>query len=889
MTRPAGPGSVGAGRFVVPLSHLRSDDLPRAGGKAANLGELIHAGFPVPDGVCVTTDAFALFLDDVPGLQALLDEVRGLDPGEVAAARDVGARIRAALAHTRMPRQVATEVRSALLRMDPNEAFAVRSSATAEDLPDASFAGQQDTHLDVRGEAALLDAIRRCWASLFTDRAIVYRARNGFDARSVRLAVAVQRMVHADVSGVMFTVDPVSQHRHTLVIDAAAGLGEALVGGEVTPDAYRVDRRDLRILERTIAEPDGPAARPILDDARIVELARMGCEVEAHVGAPQDLEWALADGRLHLLQSRPITSLYPIDALRSPDGSLRVYFSVGHQQSMTRAMPPLGLSTILTLLPGGREPYGDRRTALRVAGGRLYADLTPLLRSRFARRGLFAMLSQLNAQAPQAVVTTMRRPEFRSRPRPRFSARVAGRFARMVGRLLSTVLWRDMRGLRAGVEARMDAFEADARRRIAAASPGRDRSEATLAVLRSIFPFLLGIMPIAAAGVAATRILQRRSERWLSQDEREALTLGLPGNVVNEMNVAIDDLAGLARRTPDVARRLSTIAVDAGVDAGAWRHDLATLDGGDRFVAAVEDFLARYGARAPAEIDLSVPRWGEDPRPLLAVVAAVSERTGPTYRERVDRQRVEREAAYRHLIERAGTGPAGPLRVAALRRLYRVVVEVGGMREHHKFLAVRVLAHVKRAIEEIAEQLHERGGLADPDDVWFVDWPRIVRALDGEIGDLRAGIGEARARHARDQRLSPPMIVTSDGEIPRADRSADDVPDGALVGKSVSTGVVEGVVRVVRDVGRDELQPGEILVAEFTDPGWTPLFMNAAGLVLEVGGALTHGAVVAREYGLPAVVGVRGATSALRTGQRVRVDGVRGVVEVLGDGEAGPA
>ena len=882
MTRAMGSRKPDSG-YVVPLASLRAQDLPRAGGKAANLGELIHAGFPVPDGVCITTDAFDAFMATVPDLHVLLKEVDGTDVADVTSVRDVGARIRSVLERTAIPEQVAADIRAALQRMDPDAAYAVRSSATAEDLPDASFAGQQDTHLNVRGEESLLDAVRSCWTSLFTDRAIVYRARNGFDAGSVRLAVVVQEMVDADASGVVFTVDPVSQHRHILAIDAVEGLGEALVGGQVTPDAYRVDRRDVRILRRSTADQDDPDAPPVVRDETIVELAGLAIAVETHFGTPQDLEWAVADGRVHVVQSRPITSLYPVAELASQQDSLHVYFSVGHQQSMTRAMPPLSISTILALLPGGRDPYGDGRTMLRVAGGRLYADLTSLLRNRMARRGVFAMLSQLDEQAPRLVAATMRRPAFRSRPRARPSFRLTLRAARLLGRVLATVLFRDVRGLRASIETRMDDFERDAKRRIESAPPGRERAEVALGVVRSVFPFLLRIMPIAAAGVASTRILERASRRWLSEDEREALTLGLPGNVVNDMNVAIDDLGRLARERPAVARRLSAIAHVTNDDGGSWRGALNAIDGDGTFLAEVDAFLARYGARAPSEIDLSVPRWREDPRSLLAIVAAASEGAGPSYRERLTRQRSERHAVHQQLLERARSGPAGAVRTRFLRRLYGVMVEIGGMREHHKFIAIRVLAHVKSVIDEIGEQLHGSGVIGDPDDVWFGDWPWIVGALGGERGAVAPDIEAARGQHARNQRLSPPMIVTSEGEIPSLDRSLRDVPEGALAGQAVSTGVVEGMVRVVRDVGRDELRPGEILVAEFTDPAWTPLFLHAAGVVLEVGGALTHGAVVAREYGIPAVVGVRGATSVLTSGQRVRVDGVRGVVQVLGD------
>ena len=871
-----GPNAATPG-FTVPFAELRATDLPLVGGKGANLGELRHAGFPLPDGFCVTTEAFSLFLDGSPDLEDLFRALRALDVEDVAAVREVGARVRGALATLDVPDDVAADVARSWTALGADAVYAVRSSATAEDLPDASFAGQQNTFLNVRGASALREAIKGCWISLFTDRAIVYRARNGFDPHDVRLAVVVQRMVPAEISGVIFTVDPVTQHRPTMVIDAVRGLGEALVGGQVTPDAYRVDRRAMRVLERATADH---ASAPILDDERVLELARLGCAIQDHFGVPQDIEWAVADGRLHVLQSRPITSLYPIDALRSPDDSLHVHFSAGHQQSMTRAMTPLGRSTVLALLPSGGGAPGAKNPFVHAAGGRLFVDLTLPLRHPIGRRAVMGMLSQLDALAPDAVRAAMARPEFRDRPGLRLSVgRVRGLLA-VVGRVAASVGWRDLTGFRKSTEARMDAFEVEARRRIVAAPLGRERGEASLAVARSIFPFLFTFVPVVAAGVVATRMLTRLAGRWLDTDDLEALTLGVPGNAVNAMNLAIDDLAEAARRSPDVAARFDAI----GDDAKAWLAATAAVDGGQAFVAAFAAFLERFGARGAAEIDLAMPRFRDDPTPVLKVIASSLRSEGPTYRERVAGYEAERAAAFERLLAAARRGLAGPLWVRALRRLYRTMVEVGGMREHHKFLAVRGLALIREGVVELAERLVERGSLDAVEDVWYLTWPELLSASDDANDDLRARIGPRRVTHARDERRSPPMIVTSDGEIPTVRYRRDGAPDGALLGNPVSSGVVDGIAHVVTDPARDELAPGEILVAEFTDPGWTPLFINASGLVLEVGGALTHGAVVAREYGIPAVVGVRGATGAIHTGQRLRVDGDRGIVEVLDPG-----
>ena len=358
----------------------------------------------------------------------------------VETVRRVGQRVRQVLLEVPMPGDVADAVRQSWQEIGTDHAYAVRSSATAEDLPDASFAGQQDTYLNIIGEAALLDAIRRCWVSLFTDRAILYRAQNGFNHRDVQLSVVVQQMIMSEISGVLFTADPLTGHRHTIAIDASFGLGEALVSGLVSPDAYRVDKRTHTILDRQIADKqvaifpktDGGTRQEtlsaaqreqtVLTDAQILALAELGSEVESHYGTPQDIEWAIADGQIYLLQARPITSLYPIDGLQSPDDSLHIFFSLGHQQSMLRAMAPLSISTIQVMMPIGHAESIFDNAYIRTSGGRMFADITLPLRHPVLRRVMLGLLSQLDALAPEAVRQVMQHPEFRAFARAAISA-----------------------------------------------------------------------------------------------------------------------------------------------------------------------------------------------------------------------------------------------------------------------------------------------------------------------------------------------------------------------------------------------------------------------------------------------------------------------------------
>jgi pyruvate,water dikinase len=343
------------------------------------------------------------------------------------------------------------------------------------------------------------------------------------------------------------------------------------------------------------------------------------------------------------------------------------------------------------------------------------------------------------------------------------------------------------------------------------------------------------------------------------------------------MNWAIGGLVDLACDYPQISDLLKQL----GDDGNQWLKQAAQQEGSAPFMAAWEDFLSRYGARGPSEIDIHKPRWYEDPLPVLRVIAEFLNSNQGCHRALHQSLVDGREAAIQRLRTAAGTGLFGSVRVRIINRLYHTMTQVGGMREHHKFMVVRLLAVIKEILKSNANQLTAAGRLGQPDDVWFLTWEELLSTWNEDAADWGSLIAQRRADLERYEKLTPPLIVTSDGESPVVHYQIDAAPEGALLGNAVSPGVVEGVVHVIHDPQRETLGQDEILVAEFTDPGWTPLFINAGGLVLEVGGALTHGAVVAREYGIPAVVGVRDATTKLQTGQRVRVDGNRGIVEML--------
>jgi rifampicin phosphotransferase len=889
--------------LVLPFAAVSAADLALVGGKGASLGEMARAGFPVPPGFCVTTAAFRRFVADCPGMADLYDALDALDPDNVAAARALGERLRGALAAVPVPEDIARAVAEAWRTVGPDHAYAVRSSATAEDLPGASFAGQQDSFLNVRGEVALIAAVRDCWASLFTDRAILYRARGGFGHRGVGLAVVVQRMIASEVSGILFTADPVSGHRHHAVIEAGFGLGEALVGGLITADRFTVDTRSAIVVDRRIADKalairpraDGGTERvalsgaehnrPTLADEQVLALADLGTRIAAHYGVPQDIEFALAGGELFVVQSRPITTLFPLPEPVPTDGALHMYVSFGHVQVMPEALRPMARSAVNTLFSFGRGEDG-RSQYLRTAGGRLYIDFTALFHHAPFRRVAPRMLTIVDTEIAASVGAVVHRPEFIATSGLATGQIQLASFARtmvpILARALSWLLVRDPAGAKPLVEAILEGRLAEAQAAVAAATTTAERLRASRATAGAVFPWLFQrALPPIMAGIGSRVAIMNVTAGRADPADVAALGRALPGNVTTEMDLAVGDLADMARAHPAVAAWLT-----AG-DLGAVHAALAGLTGGPEFLAALDGFLARYGMRGPAEIDITRPRWRDDPAPILQVVAGNLGAEPGAHRRRHAALAAEGEAAVARVAASGRTGFMGVPREWWFGRLARVQRRLLALREHPKFFIIRTLDLLRSAVLAAADELVAAGRLGGREDVWFLTLDELAAALDGGGPDLASLVAARRAEHERDARRVPPRVLTSDGEIVSVRPERTGVPAGALSGTAASAGVAEGIARVVLDPAREVLRSGEILVAPFTDPGWTPLFVNAAGLVMEVGGLMTHGSVVAREYGIPAVVGVPDATRLIRTGQRVRVDGDTGVVEVLGGGETG--
>ncbi len=899
--------------FVLPFSAINHSDLLTVGGKGANLGEMTQAEFPIPPGFCVTTAAFEQFMASSGQTEKHYAALESITSEDLQPARKIGRQIRADLGSVPVPEAIAATIATAWQEQGQTQAYAVRSSATAEDLPDASFAGQQDTFLNVMGEEALLTAVRNCWISLFTDRAILYRIQNGFDHRQVALSVVVQQMVLPEVSGIMFTADPVTGERHISTIDAGYGLGEALVAGLVSADLYKVDRRTYTITDIQVADkqlairplPDGGtveetisgAARTaqVLTESQVVHLAKIGDRIANHYGQPQDIEWALTNDEFTILQSRPITSLFPIpeEALRVEEatGELQIMFSFASVQGVMAPITPLGQDSIRHLFAKAGLMFDMNRDihSQRVifsSAERLWVNLTTVARHPIGRKLIGRGLPMIDPNA--ATVMKLLEDDPRLSPeRGWFKLNTV----RRVGRFFLPVMGRVIRAMR-HPDARRDEYMREAQayyQKVKAESEAVSTLAERMAlfygsdgIVANGFKFMIPrLLPPVVGGMASLVLLNKLAADLPPESPNVLiLTRGLPHNVTTEMDLALWQTAKM-------------IQADEGSTAVFTRKAAATL--AQEYLAgrlpetaqtAVSQFMAQYGMRGLGEIDIGQPRWRENPTHIMQVLQSYLQIKDPNMAPDVvfARGAAEAEATVESLATAVRRTKFGRIKAKLVPLAARRLRALAGGREAPKFIIIRLFGIVRSGLLESGEELAVAGTIQQPDDLFYLTVDELNALAAGEHRDWIKIISERREKQEQEMgRKLIPRLLMSDGRAFYEGVGGETAvaADGTLVGSPVSPGVVEGIVHVVFDPHESQLEPGEILVCPGTDPAWTPLFLAAGGLVMEVGGLMTHGSVVAREYGIPAVVGVSNVTTQLKTGQRIRVDGTAGTVEIL--------
>jgi phosphoenolpyruvate synthase/pyruvate phosphate dikinase len=862
------------GGYVLGFPEIDRTDVAVVGGKSAHLGELSRIeGINVPAGFCVTTDAFRRIMAEAPSIDDRLDRLSHLEPDDWEAIRALSAEIRRILEGIAIPGDLAAAVTRSLARLGEQASCAVRSSATAEDSPTASFAGQHDTYLNVFGPAAILEHISRCWASLFTERAVAYRLRNGFDHRKVQMAVVVQQMVFPQAAGVLFTADPVTSNRKVASVEASFGLGEALVSGVVNADAYKV--RDGAVVAKAIAaktvafqaspsggtrklaiEP-GQQNQPALTDAQVVQLAQLGRRIEAHFDCPQDIEWCLVDDGFQIVQSRPITTLFPIPEVG--DRANHVYVSVGHQQMMTDAMKPLGLSVW-------------QLTALRPmyeAGGRLFVDVTQGLASPGSRAVLLEVLGKSDPLIRDVLQTILERGDFIPSLPDEGPGNPAPGGAPSPIETDPAIVTELIRRNQDSIAALKGAI------RTKSGSALFDFILADIQELKRIL-FDPRSHQVFMTAMEATQWLNDQLREWLGEkNAADTLAQSVAHNVTAEMGLALLDVADVIRPHPDVVAFLQHVEDEDFLD------DLVKLEGGREARASIRAYLDKFGMRCVGEIDITRPRWSERPTTLVPLILGNIKNFAPGAGERrFEQGRWEARRKEQDLLERLRALPDGERKAEEVKLMIDRVRTFIGYREYPKYGMVSRYFVYKQALSDEAERLVQARLLQDKDDIFYLTFQELHNVVrTNQVDDQLIRLRKDAFRSY--QALTPPRVLTSDGEALAGAYRRDDLPAGALVGLPVSAGTIEGRARVVLDMAEADLEAGDILVTAYTDPSWTPVFVAIKGLVTEVGGLMTHGAVIAREYGLPAVVGVENATRLIRDGQRIRVQGTDGYVEIL--------
>ncbi|KPU44351.1 phosphoenolpyruvate synthase [Oxobacter pfennigii] len=888
--------------YVLRFREIDKTKLALVGGKGANLGELsVLNGIQVPEGFCVTTVAYKEIIGNNEELNSLLDRLSLLKVDNREGIGEISAKIRKVIEGIAIPKDIDNEIIRQLEQLGEKNAYAVRSSATAEDLPTASFAGQQDTYLNIIGKEAILRHISKCWASLFTDRAVTYRIQNGFDHRKVQLSVVIQRMVFPEASGIMFTADPITGSRRVTSIDASFGLGEALVSGLVNADNYKV--RADRIFDRKIStkklaiyalKEGGTEERKIeaehqnmqtLTDEQILQLECMGRTIEAYFGRPQDIEWCLASGHssdpeagqldevcplnFYVVQSRPITTLYPIPDVQ--DGKNHVYMSFNHQQMMTDAMKPLGLSYF---------QLGFGETSFTNIGGRLYFDLAHDLASPMGRKIILATLGKIDPLVLNPVKDLIKRKDFiesLARDGKGFSSLSKGYFS--LGLLVQII--KMLRNNDASVVqtlmSRNEESNRDLQQKIAKLS-GDELFDFIIEEQKQLKKAMYDpqSMGVVYAGTLASSWINKNMEKWLGEkNAADSLSKSVVNNVTSEMGLELLDVADVVRKYPSVMEYFKN------ANDETFFEDLAKLEGGNAVGKSIRVYLGKYGMRCPGEIDITRPRFSEQPTALVPMILSNIKNFEPgAHNARTEQGRLEAKQKERDILKRLEQLPGGKQKAKKAREKISVLRNFAGYREYPKYIMVGYYWIIKQALLKEAVKLVQKGVIREKEDIYYLSFEELREAVRTNRLDYSI-IRSRKEEYETYAKLTPPRIMTSEGEVMSGEYDTGNIPKGALAGVPASSGTYEGRARIVLRIEDAALEEGDILVTTFTDPSWTPVFVSIKGLVTEVGGMMTHGSVVAREYGLPAVVGVENATKLIKDGQRIRLNGSEGYVEIL--------
>ncbi len=855
--------------LVLRLAEAGDHHRSLVGGKAFNLGKMIAAGLPVPRGYCVTTTAFNLFLASCPrrtDLSHLLAQCSGDEMGRFAG---LSREVRSCLAEVRVPKVVKDAALSAWRELGEARSFAVRSSATVEDAAGMSFAGQFESILNVRGADALLAAIKSCWLSLFSERALVYLARQRVPAEKVMMAVLVQEMVEANHAGVVFSADPLTGATDRFVVECVSGLGEGLVQGTVQPEQMVVEKRTGRV----VVSPE----KELLSSATLKNLCELARRTERLFSAPQDIEWAQRDGAVFLLQSRPITTKVPARTWEDR----QVWTNVNTGEVVPDVMTPMTWSTmqsLLGLVGSISRLMGADSTRAPLAGlvaGKLYFNANTVLAAvkpfSFLHKGFPDFVRALGGDLVEA---------YRQAPltlSPEDLPDLGFRWPKYIlswPRIFYDLITHLSRRRGCAWLARFKKQTDELDRLDLGTMSTPELTRFCVRLIREVFK-KVDVFYLWTQG-AALPVFQKACRDWLGEPGLMLrLFAALGGLPVAEAGLALWRLAVLAHADGDTEAAVSS--------ENNWpevRARLCRAEPGRKFLAAWDAFMTEHGHHCRGEFELSNARWCETPDYILGLVRGYLRSLGRSdplenqrrLAEERERLTVQCRARLKHPVKRW-------IFSHSLRRAQELTV----YREQLKNLGIRRFAFVRRVLLALGQRLHEQGSLSCRDDIFFLEVSELEPvATGGASFDWRGRIESRRREYEKNLKLNPPRVVNG-----RFDPNAPAWPVAnadakLLTGIPVSPGIVTGPARVIlRTDDHEQVLPGEILIAPFTDPAWSPYFITAAGVVMEQGGILSHGSIVAREYGLPAVTNVASATRVIRAGDLVQVDGNRGRVSIL--------
>jgi phosphohistidine swiveling domain-containing protein len=868
--------------YTAWFDEVRKDDIALAGGKGANLGELSLVGLPVPPGFVLTTAAYGAFVESNDIGDAIIGHASVARAEDPAAFEEVAEGIRALFSGGEVPQEMADEIRAAYeeLSEDGKAAVAIRSSATAEDLAGASFAGQQETYLNVRGAEVLLEAVKNCWASLWTARAMAYRARQGIDPATVSLAVVVQRMVESEAAGVLFMANPANGHRNEAVVSAAWGLGESVVSGSVTPDSIIVEKETGRVISRETANkevmtvytdsgteerpvPEARRRKPVLDDEAAAKLVRYGARIEDHYGVPQDIEWALSDRELFILQARPITALPEPEADPPTDWSVPETDGMYVRASIVEQMPDPLSPLFADLIEGsvvrslqklfnevlGADALREGDLGFSTVNGNAYYfyKLAPMWRVLLKSPSAFRVLMGSGERSGQR--------RWREYARPRYVRTVEKWEAKPPEDLSVTKLL-------AGARELLDAGN-------------------------EYYTSVQMIIPLAASSEALFTTFYNRLVRRDGDPPAQTFLLGFD-SIPIRAEKSLYDLAAWSREHPGLVRALTgspskqildllqTEEPPSGVDREVWREWRF------RFQA----HLDRYG-HTVYNLDFMNPVPADDPTPLFDTLKFYLRGEGQNPHERQSRIAERREEAARAVPERLDG-----LRRNLFNRLLKWAQDVAPLREDALADVGLAWPVMRRMLLELGRHLTEADAVKKPSDMFWLrrdEVEKMAASLDADearLGNLSDAIEQRKMLWRGQRRVTPPQLLPKDswfmimeGLMPAA---SEEQTGPTIKGVGASAGQVTAPARVLSgpaDFG--QMQPGEVLVAGITTPAWTSLFAMASAVVTDVGGPLSHSSIVAREYGIPAVLGTGVATRRIQSGQSVQVDGDAGTVTLL--------